>query len=147
MEDNTLCFEWTDKPEIGRYDCRLFEGDEEIDNISFSDYTCKWAQKSANECMIKRPCAFLASWHNGDVMYQGFDYDKEFQNRTDEKGRYVYGYNGTVTHTVDDVKAWCENWLAKRHISEYDAVLKNLDKIRRRAEWFTEHGYGKEKET
>ena len=136
MEKNTLRFEWNDSSEIGHYECILLDGDNKIDEITFWDYTCKYHQKSDKKNRFHRPYAFKVHWCNGWSMSEGFDPDPEYNKK--------YGYQGVATHSVDDVKRWCENWLADGYIEAYNNMLKELDTARRRAVWFTEHGYGKD---
>lgn len=55
----------------------------------------------------------------------------------------MHGYNGTCDRTVKDIKDWCEEWIAQRHIRNYEKTLTELEGLRRRAEGFKTLGYGK----
>lgn len=74
-------------------------------------------------------------------MKQGFDYDDEYGEHVDENGELLGGYQGNCTHTVDDIKRWCENWLAQRYLASYYNTLAELDKMKERAEWFESQGF------
>lgn len=39
------------------------------------------------------------------------------------------------------MKKWCENYLAQMYLRQYYNTLKNLDKFKRRAEWFESQGF------
>ena len=134
-------FEWKDRT-YGFHECTLYDGDNKIDDICFWDYTSEFHQRSDKENRYERPYAFVVSWCHGWSMEQGFDYDEDYNHHADERGWRIGGYQGNCTHTVDDIKKWCEEWLAQRYIESYNDMLARLETTKRRAEWFLENGYG-----
>lgn len=139
-------FKWIDDTEIGHYECELYEGNEKINEISFIDYTSEFNQRFDKENHYARPHAFMVHWCRGWSMKQGFDYDDKYGEHVDENGRLIGSYQGNCTHTVDDIKRWCENWLAQRYLSSYYNTLAELDKMKERAEWFESQGFKLEEE-
>ena len=147
---SVISFEWDDSSaDIGHYRCNCYEIDDvtknkvKIDDIYFTDYTNAWQQKDAIENHYYRPCAFEVSWCHGWSMNESFGYDKDYRTRKDENGNNIYGYNGTCDRTVNDIKTWCEEWIAQRHINNYEKILAELEELRQRAESFKTLGYGK----
>ena len=65
-------------------------------------------------------------------MEKGFDQTQD---------RDQFGYVGTPRHSVEDIKRWCENYIASIYIREYDAVRLNFDTIKERADQLTKLGY------
>ena len=138
-----LRFAWDDSWfDCGRYKCELFENEKKIDEISFTDYTCEFRQGNDKKCGYTRPYAFEVYWCSGWSMREGFDYDDKFDRHCDEKGHTIGGYQGNCTHTVDDIKKWCEEWLAKRYIQAYENMIKDLETMKNRYDWFKNNGYG-----
>lgn len=137
-------FKWEDK-DYGFHECTLYDGDNKIDDICFWDYTSKFHQRDDKENRYERPYAFKVSWCHGWSMERGFDYDENYKNHVDERGWRIGGYQGKCTHTVDDIKKWCEEWLAQRHIGNYKDMSARLETVEWRAKWFIENGYGKMK--
>lgn len=131
-------FVWNDSDaDIGHYSCSLFDDDgKKLDDIHFTDYTNEWQQKDSRENHYLRPYSFKVSYCCGFSMNEGFDYDDEYNNRN-----VLGGYNGTCTHAVEDIKRWCEEYLAGMYIEGYASMLKELNDAKRRSEWFLEHGY------
>ncbi len=121
-------FEWDDSSSnIGHYECNLYDDDKRISEISFTDYTCEWRRKYDEENRFTRPYSFEVPWN------KGFDYDEEYDKHWDEDylketgwHRAKGGYQGKCTHTVDDIKRWCENWLAQRYLRSYYNTLAEL---------------------
>ena len=142
-----LRFEWEDE-DYGFHKCRLYDGKKEIDNICFWDYTSEFHQRDDRENGYTRPYSFEVSWCCGWSMRHGFDYDEDYAKHYDEKClpvRHIAkgGYQGNCTHTVDDIKNWCEEWLAQGYIEHYENILNELDEAKRRADWFRSKKYGK----
>ena len=142
-----LRFEWEDE-NYGFHKCRLYEDKKEIDNICFWDYTSEFHQKNDRENRYTRPYSFEVSWCRGWSMKHGFDYDEDYAKHYDEKylpDRHITegGYQGNCTHAVDDIKNWCEEWLAQWYIEHYEDILNELGEAKRRADWFRSKGYGK----
>lgn len=137
---NKLRFEWKDT-DYGYHECILYEGDKEINDIYFNDYTTEFNQKSDKENKYKRPYAFEVGWCHGWSMSEGFDYDENYDEHRDDNGYRIGGYQGKCTHTVDDIKKWCENWLAQQYLSRYYKTLENLEQLKQRAMWFESQGF------
>lgn len=139
-------FKWIDNVNIGEYTCNLYDGDEKINDINFTDYTSEFHQRVDKKEGYKRSYSFEVRWCNGWSMHEMFDYDADYRNHTDENGKVVGGYQGNCTHTVDDIKRWCENWLAQRYLASYYDTLAKLDKMKARADWFESKGFKLERE-
>lgn len=134
-------FIWDDTyAEIGIYYCELID-DYVLNNIEVIDYTNMWQQGSGfHPYSFKVNIYYGAS--NEAIMQKGFDYDSAYRNHIDGNGNRMYGYNGVCTHTIEDVKRFCENYLAERYIDLYNDMLPNFNDAKRRASWFVENGYG-----
>ena len=140
-------FEWDyENADIGSYTCNLYDGDKIINDISFTDYTSEFHQRYDEKGRYARPYSFEVHWCSGWSMSKGFDYDPDYHNHTDENGKWVGGYKGNCTHTVEDIKRWCENWLAQRYLASYYNTLAELDEMKARAEWFESQGFKLEEE-
>lgn len=137
-------FEWEDDPEIGHYSCDLVEDNKVLEEISFTDYTCDYHQVSDKERRYTRPYAFEVRYCNGFSMHQGFDYDEDYDNHRDENGYRIGGYQGKCTHTVEDIKHWCEQYLASGYIGHYEDILRDIDIIKQRAEYLMARGFTSE---
>lgn len=136
-------FIWNDSDaDIGHYRCKLVDDDETVlEEIHFTDYTNEWQQKDGRKNHYPRAYSFEVGYCCGFSMDKGFDYDDDYYDRADEDGFRLGGYNGTCTHTVEDIKHWCEEYLAGFYIRGYRNMIKELDNAKRRSEWFLEHGY------
>ena len=134
-------FKWIDDVETGYYECELHEDGKMINDISFTDYTSEFHQRSDRDERYLRPYSFEVHWCHGWSMSEGFDYDADYRNHTNENGKLVGSYQGNCTHTVEDIKRWCENWLAQRYLASYYNTLAELDKMKERAEWFESQGF------
>ena len=53
-----------------------------------------------------------------------------------------YDSKHNCTHTVEDIKKWCEEWIAQRYINSYENMLSQLKAAEKRHDWFIEKGYG-----
>ncbi len=147
-----LRFEWKDDLDIGYYECFLYENNNVINDISFIDYTCDFHQKDDKKCRYTRPYSFEVSWCHGWSMSKGFDYDENYDKHWDEdalkeKGWHIPtgGYQGHCTHTVEDIKKWCENYLAQKYIGAYYETLAKLQDMKNKALWFESQGFVYEK--
>ena len=131
-------FVWNNEDaDIGYYECTLLDDDgSNINDISFKDYTNEWVQQNDKKCDYKRPYSFEVNYCRGYSMREGFDYDEEYRSRLGG------GYQGISTHTVDDIKRWCEEYLAQKYIDVYEEMLSRLDTAKRRAECLKDMGYG-----
>lgn len=135
-------FEWDNShADIGNYTCYLFENDKKINDICFTDYTSEYHQKSDKENGFTRCYSFEVDWCHGWSMHEGFDYDANYNNHTDENNKLLGSYQGNCTHTVEDIKKWCENWLAQRYLASYYNTIAELDQKKARAEWFESQGF------
>ncbi len=141
-----LRFKWVDSPEIGKYKGLLYEGKKVIDEISFTDYTSEFHQKYDQEGRYTRPYSFEVNGCSGWSMREGFDYDIEYDSHYDKDGNVIGGYQGNCTHTVDDIKKWCENWIAQGYLKTYYRIADNFEQTKARAEWFESQGFTLEKE-
>lgn len=126
-------FIWKDETDIGYYECKLIDdNNEEVQSIYFWDYSNEYQVKEAIERRWKRPCAYKVGYCSGYSMERGFD-------KTEDNTKY--GYNGTKEHTVEDIKRWCENYIASLYINCYNNILARLEEAKKQAEWFIENGY------
>lgn len=136
-----LRFEWEVDPLISVYRCYLYEGDKVINDIKFNDYSCEKSREYDKKKGYVRPYSFEVDWCHGWSMSEGFDYDEECYNRYDEDGCRIGGYQGNCTHTVEDIKKWCENWLAQQYLSSYYETIATLNEKKARAKWFEAQGF------
>ena len=141
-----LRFEWEDQTDIGHYEVSLYDGDKKLEDMYFTDYTCQFHQDYDKERHYARPYSFEVGYCNGWSMSQGFDYDAEYYDHLNKDGTDIGGYQGNCTHTVADIKKWCEDWLAQQYIDSYQSILARIDIARERAEWFVLNGYGSPEE-
>lgn len=136
-------FIWDDTyAEIGIYNCKLIDGDYVLDNIEVIDYTNMYQQGSCFHPYSFKVNIYYGASKEAIMMTKGFDYDSAYRNHIDENGNRMYGYNGVCTHTIEDVKRFCENYLAERYIDSYNCMLPSFNDAKRRASWFVENGYG-----
>lgn len=142
-------FIWDDTyAEIDVYNCELIDDDDNVlENIEVIDYTSISTQESTYMPHNFYPYSFEVTVYCGASketiqMKRGFDYDSAYRNHIDENGNRMYGYNGVCTHTIEDVKRFCEEYLAERYIDLYNYMLPNFNDAKRRASWFIENGYG-----
>lgn len=138
-------FYWKDDVENGSYECLLYDGDEKINDIYFKDYSNYFNQTFDKKHGFTRPYAYEVSWCHGWSMRKGFDYDEQYDEHYEEQDGSIIrigGYQGNCTHTVQDIKRWCETWLAKKYIDNYKQIVENFEKAKERAKWFENNGYG-----
>lgn len=133
-------FVWNDKnADIGNYHLYLIDDNgRELEDISITDYTCDFHQQYDPKNRYLRPYSFEVSCCN---IFEGFDYDKNYESHVDENGRRIGGYQGTCTHTLEDIRAWCENFIAQMYLKAYDQALNTLETKRQRAQWFESQGF------
>ena len=103
------------------------------------DYTSDSQQKMNRLSGYPIDCAFRVL-HSG-IEIKRFDYDKDANTHKDKEGRLIGGYNGVCTHTLEDVKAWCENFIAQQYLVSYNRALDNLKKQEQMAKWFKDKGF------
>lgn len=127
-------FIWNDKPIIGDYELRLVDDDgEELQSMWLKDHTAPWCVENDEKDRYYRDFAYEAGYCHGFSMQKGFD--------KDESGDDHYGYHGKPVHTVDDIKRWCENYIAQMYLRDYQRAIATLDEKRRRSEWFEAQGF------
>lgn len=133
-----LEFRREDNPEIESCTCELVEDDKVIDSVHVIDYTCQFHQDFDRRNRFERPYSFRVT---ACGCSEGFDYDEDYDKHYGENDRPIGGYQGTCTHTVEDIKKWSENWLAQGWLHSYYDTLKRLDTLKSRAEWFESQGF------
>lgn len=131
-------FVWNDRDaDIGLYECALLDDDgSKLDEIIFKDYTNEWVKQNDKENGYKRPYSFEVNYCRGSSMYKGFDHDEGYRSRPGG------GYQGVSTHTVDDIKCWCEEYLAQKYIDVYEEMMSKFNTAKRRAECLKNMGFG-----
>lgn len=125
-------FRWKDE-EYGYHECKLYDGDKMIERIYFTDFNSPFHRENDRKNHYRRDYAYEIGYCSGCAMKEWFD---EKDHNYDG-----FGYEGTPLHTVDEVKRWCENYLAQIYLHSYQNALKSLDEKRRRAEWFESQGF------
>lgn len=53
----------------------------------------------------------------------------------------VKWYTGTPTHTIDELKKWCERYVASCYIKDYEAKLEKLKKLQEITDSLKEMGF------
>lgn len=108
--------EWRNDEEIGFYECTVTDDDGYTEDISIWDYTCEWQKKRKQDDYAYARChpyAFEVRYCRGYSMHETFD----------------------DTHTLNDVKVWCEDYLLDGYINRYNEIIFNLEKIKSQAGW------------
>ena len=108
--------EWENDEDIGHYECTLTDDYGCYENIYIWDYTCEYQRKRKAEDTIynrHHPEAFEVGYCKGYSMHETFN----------------------DSHTLADVKIWCENYLLDKYINHYNYIVDNLEKIKNEAEW------------
>ncbi len=128
-------FVWEDIADIGHYTVTLYDDkDKMLGDMWFKDFTSEWQQQNAEKNGYQRPYSFEAEYCNGFSHSHGFDYDPDY---TKHRG----GYHGNCTHTVEDIKRYCEEYLAHLFIIDYEAELKQLQEQKRVSDVLQDMGY------
>lgn len=143
-----MWFEWKDHPESGYYYGVCCEGrtsnKEQLYSVSITDNTCKHKQEEFERNKMGCPVSFEVYFSNSkDEKWNyyhcfdddknwhcrhSFDYDEDWQNHFDEQGNRVYGFRGKASHTIEDIKKWCEVFMALlEHTSWEDLMIKLAD--------------------
>ena len=121
---------------ISKYECRMYdENGVMLQEICFFDFSTKFEVEFAQKHHVRHLYAYEVEYCNGYSMSKGFDRDPD--------GYHHFGWQGVKEHTVDDIKRWCENYLASMYIIDYEKELKELEAKKRRSDWLIEHGYQK----
>jgi hypothetical protein len=102
-------------------------------------YDEKWHGEESNS-LWQRVCIVYYQGENAPTLLNtnGYAMDKGF-DRTEDPDQY--GYVGKPRHTVDDIKRWCENYLASMYIREYESIQARFDTVKERAEQLLKMGY------
>lgn len=133
--NNKKLIEYEKKNGISRYECYLYDDSgKKLQEIYFYDYSTKGEVEQAEKNKWRRPYAYKVDYCCGYSMSKGFDKDPDYCNH--------FGWHGIKKHTVDDIKQWCENYLAKKYIIDYEKELAKLQIRKEQSDWFVSHGYG-----
>lgn len=125
-------FNWKDNEDIGHYECTMYDDSAKLETISFWDYSNEYNRKEDVKNRYHRRCAYKVNYCNGYSMEKGFDQTQDPDQ---------FGYVGTPRHSIEDIKRWCENYIASIYIREYDMIRHNYDIIKERADQLTKLGY------
>lgn len=108
--------EWRNEEDIGHYECTVTDDDGYEQRISFWDYTCEYQSNrkatDATYCSY-HPEAYEVNYCHGYAMHETFD----------------------DSHTLKDIKIWCEDYLLDKYINHYNNIITNLKRIKSEAEW------------
>ena len=127
-------FEWENDEVIGSYWLHLFDDDgKELDVMWIKDHTAPWNVQNDQRIRAQRRWAYEVGYCKGFSFSRGFDEYKDWANN--------YGYHGKPTHTLDDIKRFCENYIAQMYLQCYQRAVATLDEKRRRAAWFEANGF------
>lgn len=111
--------EWRNEEDIGFYECTVTDNDGYEQHISLWDYTCEYqSNKKATDATFHRyhPEDYEVSYCHGYSMHKAFD----------------------DSHTLEEVKVWCEDYLLDKYINHYNDIIDNLESIKSKAEWATQ---------
>ena len=125
-------FTWKDETDIGYYECVVSDETGQLGRIYFWDYTNAHQVEQANKNRWHRDYAYEVGYCCGYSMHRGFDPSEDDD---------AYAYVGKPRHTIDDIKYWCENYIASGFINEYNNIVKRLDTAKARAEQLLKMGY------
>ena len=125
-------FDWEDEDDIGYHECTMYDDGNKLESIYFWDYANPHQVEDSKKNRYTRNFAYEVGYCNGYSMHKGFDKSEE----SDE-----FGYVGRPRHTVDDIKRWCENYLASMYIREYERIKEQFSTIKDRAEQLLKLGY------
>lgn len=127
-------FIWKDNSETGRHTLFLYDDDgTELETMWMSDHTVPYAVENDTKYGFQCPYAFEVGYCKGFSMRRGFDKYEDYETHP--------GYHGTPTHTVEDIKRWCENYIAQMYLKCYQVAVATMDEKRRHAEWFEANGF------
>ena len=133
--------EYEEKNGISRYKCYLLDDKDNIlEEISFIDYSTKGEIEEAKKNKWIRPYAYEVRYCN-----HGYSMSKIFDEGIPSTKRNLselYGFMGPKEHTVEDIKRWCENYIAEKYIINYEEEYQKLQKRKERSDWFISQGYG-----
>lgn len=130
-------FVWKDNDDIGYYECTMYDDSNKLESIYFWDFSNPYNVENDNKHRYNRNYAYKVGYCNGYSMDKGFD-------KTEDPDQF--GYVGKPRHTIDDIKRWCENYLASMYIREYEDIQVRFDIIKERAEQLKKMGYTSEED-
>ena len=108
--------EWRNEENIGYHECTIIDDDGYHEDIHIWDYTCEYhIKQKENDAAYSRyhPAAYEIGYCKGYLMHETFD----------------------DSHTLKDVKIWCEDYLLDKYINHYNEIVANFEKIKSKAEW------------
>ena len=132
-----LRFSWLDADECrSAYKGFLMEGDSKIQSVYIMDYTTEDRQHMDEVMREQRTHAYRVDFGKYDFsnIYKTFYFD-ETEDSTQFK------YVGTPKHTIDDIKRWCEAYIASCYIKEYESRKKQYEIAKERADQFLAKGF------
>ncbi len=132
-----LRFAWLDADECrSAYKGFLIEGANKIQSVYIMDYTTEYSQHIAEFLHEYRTHAYRVDFGKYDFsnIHKTFYFD-ETEDPTQFK------YVGTPKHTVDDIKKWCEAYIASCYIKEYESRKKQYEIAKERADQFLAMGF------
>ena len=132
-------FVWNDLAEIGVYELSLIDNDNVIEKIYFNDYSApNMIEDDIRDRNFRRYSFEIRYCNNGCSFYKGFDEDVNFNNHYHGNGKVKFGFNGNCQHTVNDIKRYCEEYLASLYIIDYEAkkkeMLETLEEMKRKSD-------------
>lgn len=130
-----LKFIWEDDERVGYYQCQLVDDtNNKVFRIVFQDNTCPFCITRDKRHKLRREFAYEISSYSG-LNKKGID-------RTEDDNSFEYV--GKPKHSIDDIKRYCENYLAAQIINEYYDLQKQINFIKNSAEELLKMGYSKE---
>lgn len=132
-----LRFEWLDADEDrSAYMGFLMEGDKKRQSVHITDYTTEYYQHIAE--VMWEYCTHAYRVRFG--MYDFSNITKTFYfDETEDPTQFKYV--GTPKHTIDDIKRWCEAYIASCYIKEYESRKKQYEIAKERADQFFAMGF------
>lgn len=122
---------------ISVYKGFLYDDDgRKLEKITIRDYSTKGEIEQAEKNHWRRPYAYHVNYCCGFSMSEKFCEDPDAYHH--------YGWHGEKTMTINDVKRWCEEYIANLYIIDYDKELANLQERKARSDWFINNGYSGE---
>lgn len=125
-------FVWDDDESIGHHECTMYDDNVELKTIYFYDYSNPFQVEDSKQYRHTREYAYVVGYCHGFSMTKAFDRSEDPDS---------YEYVGKPQHSIDDIKRWCENYLASGYIREYQRIQEQFDTIKERAEQLLKMGY------
>ena len=127
-----LKFIWKDDERVGYYQCQLIDDTGKLEDILFYDYSNPFHIENDKRNRFTRKYAYEIHYCLGYSMTKGID-------KTEDENEF--GYVGKPKHSIDDVKHWCENYLAAQIINDYYNTQNRFVLLKNRAEELLKLGY------